>query len=1541
MELIGSRYRVIGRLGEGVSGAVHRCEDLTSGGQVALKLLDAGSTEATALLRRELEHLRLARHPRLVEVRDFGFDLARARAFYTARIVEGATLDRFARGRPWSEVLAPLGHALDALAHLHALGLVHGDFKPDNVMVSPDGSGTLLDLSASVRIGSGERPAMATPGYAAPDTALDPRSDLYSVGATLRELARDATGVPSSLTKLVRRLTQVDPKARPANVDEVLTLLGVEVAERTPVIPYAFVGRDAELSLTATARALHVVGPAGSGKSALLAELVARAETRSPVVTLDSTRPDPFAPLLRHLKWDGPTDPLAVMDALAELENRVDGLLLVVDDVQRLPVDSQRILRALIESAGQHSGLRVVTADTEPFALPELVLSPVAPADLAAWLGPVLAPEALSVVVERSRGLPGLARQLALAALEGGLGPEALAQLASRLTEGTALDALSPDELVALSGAASGVLSEVAVSTLGVSRATLSRLERAGILRARGSDFVTARPISNTELRARLGETQWRTLHAKLARALAAEPPSSPDRAPAFGTHLLHALFAGEDVGSRLEAARDAVDRWPHALALLPACSDARSEPADLSIELGRIQIAVGEPERALGRVCRALRRRPSPECSAELREIAGQAYAAQGDTRRATRVLERATRARPSAALSHALALVHSKQGKNHEARDEAARGVTLATGTVAVDLWCDIAQASSFLGDVATAEQALARAAELDTSSGRTLTRLAAVRGLVALRSGDSEAAERAYAEMLKLALAHRLDDLVAFAGMNYGAVCHQRGAFAAALDAYARGLRAARGRGLTSAQARSTYNLGVLHFELGQTDLAEAELSQALAQAERERLPFIAGAALLVLGEAAARAGAKDRARDAFDRARAALSACDAQRELCELDVEHALLDLACGDPTAAEVRITEAATRARTLCADDLTARVGGARGRLELERGRPDQALAELERALGVAERISHPLLCAKLAAAAAEVCAQAGAPALGERHLTRARELWERITVGLPDAVRELRAPPRPRAANEPDLDWRRVLTIYRRLSQAPTPRDVLRETLDAAIDLTRAERGFLLTVDPKQGQRALRVAVARNVDREALDKPQLKFSRTIAESVIDSAEPLVTVDAERDPRFSDKRSVHAMQLRSVLCVPIVAASGVLGSIYLDNRFRTAGFGPRETELVVMCADQAALALEKARLLEDLETKARALEAEHARVEELMQAQAAEIRDLSRALDQRREGAVLDGVVGTSPAMRAVFALVERVASTDVTVLVVGESGTGKELIARAIHQKSPRAKAPLSAINCGAVPESLLEAELFGYKKGAFTGASQDREGLFVAARGGTVFLDEIGEMPPAMQVKLLRVLQEREVKPLGSERSVPIDVRVVCATHRDLKREVEAGRFREDLYYRLAVVEVGLPALRERKDDLPALAATLLTRVGGELGRPSPRLAPDALRALGQHAWPGNVRELHNVLARAAVLCTGDVITSTDLGLGPARTSGGKRPTPDSRGLEQALLDSGMNASEAARRLGIGRATLYRWLARAGIDRARLTPGDERDRR
>ena len=253
-------------------------------------------------------------------------------------------------------------------------------------------------------------------------------------------------------------------------------------------------------------------------------------------------------------------------------------------------------------------------------------------------------------------------------------------------------------------------------------------------------------------------------------------------------------------------------------------------------------------------------------------------------------------------------------------------------------------------------------------------------------------------------------------------------------------------------------------------------------------------------------------------------------------------------------------------------------------------------------------------------------------------------------------------------------------------------------------------------------------------------------------------------------------------------------------------------------------------------------------------------------------------GRALDGMAGGSQAMQQVRSLIDKVARSMAPVLISGESGTGKELVARAVHEVGARAAGPFIAVNCSAIPEHLLEAEFFGYRKGAFTGAAEDREGFFQAAAGGTLFLDEIGELPLAMQSKLLRVIQERAVRPVGAVMEQAVNVRLLSATHRDLGADVHAGRFRQDLYYRLNVIHIVVPPLRERLDDLPAIAAHVLQRIAGEAGAtPAPRLTPQALDALARQPFPGNVRELENLLHRAVALHGAESIDAPDLELGP----------------------------------------------------------------
>ena len=303
-------------------------------------------------------------------------------------------------------------------------------------------------------------------------------------------------------------------------------------------------------------------------------------------------------------------------------------------------------------------------------------------------------------------------------------------------------------------------------------------------------------------------------------------------------------------------------------------------------------------------------------------------------------------------------------------------------------------------------------------------------------------------------------------------------------------------------------------------------------------------------------------------------------------------------------------------------------------------------------------------------------------------------------------------------------------------------------------------------------------------------------------------------------------------------------------------------------------------------------------------------------------------------LVSGSEAMRQVFKRIGLAADSDATVLVLGETGTGKELVARALHRNSVRAERPFVAVNCAAIPADLMESELFGHVKGAFTGAASDRAGRFREAQGGTLFLDEVGDMPLPTQAKILRALQEREITPVGASRALPVNVRIIAATHRDLPDAVRQGRFREDLWYRLQVVPVHLPPLRERLGDVLLLAEHFLRQGGGASPK---RLGADAARLLLAHDWPGNVRELRNAMERAALLCPGPVIGPEHIGLQPAAANG---PAIDWNGplapavaqLEREMVTRALaatmgNRAEAARRLGLSRQQLYRKLAEFGL--------------
>ncbi|MEZ4299590.1 MAG: sigma 54-interacting transcriptional regulator, partial [Polyangiaceae bacterium] len=420
----------------------------------------------------------------------------------------------------------------------------------------------------------------------------------------------------------------------------------------------------------------------------------------------------------------------------------------------------------------------------------------------------------------------------------------------------------------------------------------------------------------------------------------------------------------------------------------------------------------------------------------------------------------------------------------------------------------------------------------------------------------------------------------------------------------------------------------------------------------------------------------------------------------------------------------------------------------------------------------------------------------------------------------------------------------------------------LLDRVVDALVLWTGVERGLLLMRAP-DGR--LLPRAARNLARGDLTGEQLALSHTLAQRALDARAPVVAVDAAGE-LSSVVQSVHALKLRSVLALPLLAHGEVLGVVYLDDRLRKGAFGPRELSWAQTIAQLAAVAIFDVRQSVLLRRAARKAERASTELAEALARREVEVDTLARELSQQKTGRATrhryDRIIGDSEPMQKLLAMVDRVTASDVPVLVFGESGSGKELLARAIHDNGPRAQRAFVSENCGAIPEGLLESALFGHVRGAFTGADRPRAGLFEAADRGTLFLDEIGEMSLPMQTKLLRVLEDGLVRPVGAERARKVDVRIVAATHRDLEAMVKARTFREDLYYRLNIVPLRIPPLRARSSDVAMLVQHFLKQHAkeGEV-----RVTRAAMAKLMAYPWPGNVRQLENEIRRAIVLCDG----------------------------------------------------------------------------
>lgn len=474
---------------------------------------------------------------------------------------------------------------------------------------------------------------------------------------------------------------------------------------------------------------------------------------------------------------------------------------------------------------------------------------------------------------------------------------------------------------------------------------------------------------------------------------------------------------------------------------------------------------------------------------------------------------------------------------------------------------------------------------------------------------------------------------------------------------------------------------------------------------------------------------------------------------------------------------------------------------------------------------------------------------------------------------------------------------------------------------LDISLELTGADRAFLMLAD-ERGE--LSIQGARNKKKEDLTPEEFSGSKTITSAALEKKEALFVPRIAEDKSLSASKSIQDMNLQSAICIPLwrygADRQDPVGLLYIDSFSIVNRLKEDHLQLMQMLGNHAAVALENAKLFERLQASQEEITRLNAQLRERLDLQTNNLQQMKILLAQKERelgrDPGLQGLIGKSKAMRDIFKILERVTSTSATVLITGESGTGKELVAKYIHYNGPRSEKPLVSINCSAFSDTLLESELFGHRKGAFTGANENKLGLFQLADGGTLFLDEVGDMSAEMQKKLLRVLENGEIRPIGAKESSRVDVRIVAATHRNLEEATRNNSFRHDLYYRLNVIKIHLPPLRERAEDVPLLIDFYTARLGQELNR-APEPIPDRiLRRFQEFDWPGNVRQLVNELRRVFILGSD---YNPNLLIAAQSQDDGTLGNMERNAILQALQTTKGNKKQAAQLLGLSRSAFY----------------------
>jgi serine/threonine-protein kinase PknK len=1496
------RYESLARLGAGGGGEVWSVRDRVRGGIMAFKVLsaDAGEAEVDALVR-EAVSLSGLEGLGVPRVAAFG-TLGDGRRYMVRELVEGQSLEQVLRNPGAPGWLEAIASACDQLTVVHRAGLLHGDIKPANIIVGEGGTGTLVDLGLATPWREGGTAAQGlTPKYAAPELLSgEPLTVRAEVFALGATLAEAVAARGEALSKEAR-----------AGLERVAT----RATQTTPSSRWP--------SVDELASALRL--------AAGLAPRARREEPPWPVVGFDTTS-RALLELVRSMK---PGHAVALEGPRGSGKTTLARRLAWTLGAQGSAV-------AMIEAPGGGMAMKEAIALELAQHLPTLIRAH---------------PPALVVVVDEAERLDEPAR----------------AALRAAADAGARLVVVAP--LSAASDLASGGSVSFALPPLDKDIA---------------EDLVhRSVPSLPDGLRAHLVEHAGRrpgVLRGAVRRLAGRAIVSKEDVDEALdGIGRPSSRALGIDRILELDDAERALDRGrlDDAARALAAIGPPQGDIERVRIGLVRARIALGQ-----GDATGALSELTAIEALAKSRER-GRAWRAVE-----ARALLRAGRYSDAAASALAVIAEGSRDAPAVDALS--VRGVAL-----------------SFTGDGGAARDVLEAATALARSLGDPRMEAVALgsSAIAHQRAGRSSEARASYEA--SLAAAERAQDAATVATMrlNLAGIAHAEGDLAQALVHLEATVDMGRRAGLGLAVTQALLNLATLDLYLGRAARARGSLDQLASR--RGELSEAARTQLLGLeAEYAARTGDASRAASLYEEAARAWETQGRSHDVAELRLE-GLLARARG-PGVDTGALADELEAVRRACGD---AGFGEHEALAELVHaaiahgsGHEDAARRALDASLEAARKTGRNEWAWQALDARAKLAAAQGGMATARRDTEAALSMLEETAARLPRDLREvfwddprrralrqahtatIVAPSLAGAAGGPFATLRaasgttslfgslsgedrlaRIFEITRELASEHDIERLLQRVTDHAVALLGAERGFVLLLGDG-GQ--LEAHTART--RGGGDEPHARFSRSVAERVVETHEAVVTVSARDDERLAQALSVHQLMIQSIACVPIRGAPPLcptIGALYVETRLRPGVRFEQEVPTLRAFADQAAIAIENARLLSENRHRADELARANAelasardeiartlgrRTEQLAEAK----RDLKQVRAGLRSHFGYAGLVGTSTPMRRLYALIDRVKETDVALLVSGESGTGKEIIARAVHESGPRARMKFVGVNCAAIPATLLESELFGSIKGAFTGADRDRRGLFREADGGTLLLDEIGEMTLQMQTGLLRVLQEKRVRPVGGAEEEPVDVRIIAATHRDLAEMVAEKTFREDLYYRLHVVELHVPPLRDRAEDIPLLIDHFISIFALRYRRDRKTVSREAVRKLCAFPWPGNVRQLEHVLLSAWLMSEGLEIVGDDLELPTTGRLSSAPSLPDSprshartpssvgnraeskaglRAIERerilgALSSANWNRVQAAKLVGLPRRTFYRRLkefglveAHAGADRVR----------